>query len=106
MELGIVKAKIANYAQIKNVDVQVAWDAFFFSRLKMEKSYPNGESPNDFYIRIKSSFIDLVRMNKDKKILLVTHGGVITVITCLIFELAYSNLPKFNIPFASITKFK
>jgi len=43
---------------------------------------------------------------KKWKALLVTHGGVITVITCLIYGFKYSNLLKLNIPLASVTKFK
>lgn len=30
MELGKTKAKIERYAKENNVDVQVAWDSFFF----------------------------------------------------------------------------
>ncbi|MDD2493547.1 MAG: nucleotidyl transferase AbiEii/AbiGii toxin family protein [Bacilli bacterium] len=98
-----------NNGQLKNLSkaqFMKDYKQFIFSRLKMDQHYPNGESPNDFYIRIKNSFIDLVKKNKGKKVLLVTHGGVITVITCLIYGFTYSNLLKLNIPLASITKFK
>ncbi|MDD4103800.1 MAG: nucleotidyl transferase AbiEii/AbiGii toxin family protein [Bacilli bacterium] len=98
-----------NNGQLKNLskaEFMKNYTQFIFSRLKMDQPYPGGESPNDFYKRIKNSFIDLVQKNKDEKILLVTHGGVITVITCLIYGFKYSNLLKLNIPLASVTKFK
>lgn len=30
------------------------YPGLFFSSLKMEEAYPNGESPKDFYLRIKN----------------------------------------------------
>lgn len=81
------------------------YNGLYFSSLKMDQCYPNGESPNQFYKRIKDAFIKLLEENKNKKILLVTHGGVITVIMCLIYGLPYSNLLKITPKTGTILKF-
>lgn len=81
------------------------YNGLYFSSLKMDQCYPNGESPNQFYKRIKDTFIKLLEENKNKKILLVTHGGVITVIMCLIYGLPYSNLLKITPKTGTILKF-
>ena len=81
------------------------YNGLYYSSLDMNECYPNGESPNQFYERVKKAFIQLIESNKNKKILLVTHGGVITVIMCLLYGLPYSNLLKIAPPTGSITKF-
>lgn len=70
----------------------------------MDQAYPNGESPTDFYIRIKDAFIELLYKYKGKKILIITHGGVITVLQCLINGWKYSNLLKITVPHAALVK--
>ena len=62
-----------------------------FSSLEMNQRYPGGESPNEFYERVKGKFLGLLEQNRGKKILLVTHAGVITVILCILNGYKYSN---------------
>ncbi len=62
-----------------------------FSSLEMNQRYPEGESPIEFYERVKENFLDMLEHNKGKKILLVTHAGVITVILCILNGYKYSN---------------
>lgn len=71
-----------------------SYQGLYYSSLNMDEKYPGGESPNEFFDRIKSNFIHLLETNKNKKILLVTHGGVITVIKCLLNGWMYSNKLK------------
>ena len=61
-----------------------------FTKLKDNESFPDGDSPNSFFLRIKESFTSLLDKNRNKKILLVTHSGVITVILCLINGYKYN----------------
>jgi len=75
----------------------------YFSSLDMNEHYPNGESPNEFYYRIKSAFFNLIQNNQNKKILLVTHGGVITIILSIVNGFPYSNKLKLSPQTASIT---
>ncbi|MCM1533772.1 MAG: nucleotidyl transferase AbiEii/AbiGii toxin family protein, partial [Corallococcus sp.] len=72
-----------------------------FADMQMDESYPNGESPSAFYVRVKSAFIRILKKYDGKKILLVTHGGVITVILCIANGWQYSNMLKIIPPYAS-----
>ncbi len=64
---------------------------YSFSSMRMDQKYPGGESPSEFYSRVKKEFLSLLEHNKGKRILLVTHAGVITVILCLLNGYKYSN---------------
>lgn len=61
-----------------------------FTKLKMDEAFPEGDSPNSFYNRVSDAFIKLIDDNKNKKILLVSHSGVINVIFCMLNGLDYS----------------
>ncbi len=69
------------------------YPGLFFSSLKMDEPYPNGESPNEFYMRIKMWFSEFCSRcrNMDGNILVVTHGGVINVIYHLVKKMKWSN---------------
>ncbi len=82
------------------------YPGLFFSSLDMNEHYPNGESPIEFYNRIKNSFLNLIKNNKNKKILLVTHGGVITIILSILYGYPYSNKLKLSPKTASLTILK
>ena len=98
-----------NNGLLKNLTLEefnIKYPGLYFSTLKMDQRYPNGESPNDFYNRIKEAFIKIINEYQNKNILIVTHGGVITVINCLINGWEYSNLLKITIPTATTLKLK
>ncbi len=104
----------SNYREVNNGDLKNLtleefnnkYPGLYFSSLDMDEKYPNGESPNDFYNRVSKAFIDLLENNRGKKILLVTHGGVITVLLCLIKGYKYSNYLKIVPNTGTITKLK
>ena len=98
-----------NNGLLKNLTLEefnIKYPGLYFSTLKMDQRYPNGESPNDFYVRIKEAFIKIINEYQNKNVLIVTHGGVITVINCLINGWEYSNLLKITIPTATTLKLK
>lgn len=72
-----------------------------FIDMGMSESYEDGESPLAFYERVKSAYEKILKKYDGKKILLVTHGGVITVIQCLINGWQYSNMLKIVPPYAT-----
>lgn len=72
----------------------------------MNENYPSGESPTEFYLRVKDAFFKMLENNKNKKIILVTHGGVITVILCLLNGYQYSNKLQIMPHTGSILKLK
>ncbi len=101
VELGLPVQKEIRLREINNGDLAgmlndtalERYPGLFFSSLKMDEPYPNGESPNDFYIRIKTWFEEFVVKcrNADGNILVVTHGGVINIIYHLVKGIEWKN---------------
>lgn len=83
-------------AGMLNVDALVKYPGLFFNTLEMNEKYPNGESPIDFYNRIKSWFYKSINLykNMDGNIAFVTHSGVINIIYYIIKDLEWSNKEK------------
>lgn len=77
-----------------------------YTRLKMDEAFPDGDSPNSFYKRVRDAFYNLINKNKGKKIILVSHSGVITVILCLINGHEYKNDLNLAPEVGSILKLK
>ena len=75
-----------------------------FDKLKMNQHYIDGESPEEFYNRVRTTFIKILDNNKNKRILMVTHAGVIIVILCLLNGYTYSNKLKIAPHTGSILK--
>ena len=71
----------------------VRFPGLFFGSLRMNEPYPNGESPDDFFLRIKKWFDEFVQTyeNADENILAVTHGGVISIIHYLVNGTEWTN---------------
>ena len=70
-------------AGMLNDEALIRYPGLFFSSLKMDEPYPNGESPNDFYMRIKAWFDEFIIEHQ------LCNGNVLVVIftsnrTCLI----------------------
>ncbi len=59
----------------------------------MDERYPGGESPREFFLRIREWFTEACAewTGKEGGILIVTHGGVINVIYHLVKGLEWSN---------------
>lgn len=72
-----------------------------------EKNPPaGGESLVEFKKRINNFFKKVIAKNQGKKILVVTHGGVIKVYLTIILAVESKNLWQFQIDNNSITKIK
>lgn len=98
-----------NNGDLKNLTLEefnIKYPGLYFSSLKMDEKYPNGESPNAFYNRVSMAFKNLLENNRGKKILLVTHDGVITVLLCLLKGYKYSTFLKIVPKTGTITKLK
>ena len=78
----------------------------YFSRLEYDERFPEGESPKEFYERIKEAFFSILNENNDvENLMLVTHAGVINIIYHIISNIEWSNKQKkLKIPKTSITK--
>ena len=82
------------------------YPGLYWSTLDYDERYPNGESPELFYHRIKAAWLELKsrRLNRTAKdALLVTHGGVIEAILCIENGITFSNKAKhFSVPNAKL----
>ena len=83
-------------AGMLNDDALVKYPGLFFNTLEMNEKYPNGESPIDFYNRIKDWFYQAIETYKDVEgnIAFITHSGVINIIYYIVKDLNWSNKEK------------
>ena len=82
-----------NNGDLAGMDNDIAnelYPSLYWRNLAWDQPYPNGESPREFYERVKAGWEKLLG-EKRKDMILVTHGGVIGVIQCLVNGDAYSN---------------
>ena len=99
-ELGLPVHKEPRLREINNGDLagmlntvaEEKYPGLYFSTLKMDESYPNGESPKTFHFRIQKWFNEICnRQNANGNALIVTHGGVINIIYHLVNNIEWSN---------------
>lgn len=85
-------------AGMKNEVAEVLYPNLYWRNLGWEESYPDGESPKDFYIRVSDYFSSFIKnvADYDKNILVVTHGGVINIIKSIVNNEKYSNKHKYS----------
>lgn len=92
-EIQLREMNNGDLAGMLNEEALVRYPGLFFGSLKMDEPYPNGESPDDFFMRIKKWFDAFAAKykNTDENILVVTHGGVINIIYYLVKGMEWSN---------------
>ena len=92
-EIQLREMNNGELAGMPNDEALRRYPGLFFGSLKMNEPYPNGESPNDFFMRIKKWFGEFTEQykNTDENILVVTHGGVINIIYHLVNGIEWSN---------------
>ena len=95
-DAGLREADNGSLAGMRNEEVLEKYPGLFWSTLEPDESYPNGESPNQFYARIKEWFEDFLKecRESDGNALVVTHGGVINVVYHLVKGMEWSNQEK------------
>lgn len=82
-------------AGMENSKAKEEFPNIYFSNLKYNERFPEGESPKEFYMRVKKAFFDIIKENKDKEnVVLVTHGGVIAIIYHIVNKLKWTNRVK------------
>jgi probable phosphoglycerate mutase len=63
----------------------------YWSALDWTENWPGGESPEQFFNRIKAAWIDFKKRIGNDTVLLVSHGGVMNIILCLENGITYTN---------------
>lgn len=77
----------------------------YYNNLGWTEKWPNGESSEEFYNRIKNAWHDFKKLVGNNNVLLVSHGGVMNVILCLENGIPYTNKEThFKIKDAEIIK--
>lgn len=92
-------------AGMKNEIADLKYPNLYWRNLEWNEKYPSGESPREFFERVSFAWKELLDKNSsyDKNILLITHGGVINIIKCLVKGENYSNKNKYQgLPCADI----
>ncbi|WP_219122573.1 histidine phosphatase family protein [Streptococcus constellatus] len=80
-------------AGMLNSEADQKFPHLYFRSLAMDEHYPNGESPIEFYQRIKTWFQLFLQENNDsaETQIVVTHGGVINIIYHLVNKREWTN---------------
>lgn len=85
-------------AGMPNEIVDERFPGLCFSGLRMDERYPGGESPIEFYTRIKNTFtrlcVEQAQHNPAQNVIVVTHGGVINAVYHLVRGLEWSNTSR------------
>ena len=89
------------YLEIKKADPELykSW-----SQDPIRNRAPNGESIEDVYSRVKSDIHDLIRNYTGKKLVLVSHAGVIRSALVAALGMPLDNFWRLSIPTGSISR--
>lgn len=82
-------------AGMPNSLAEQLYPGLFASSLEMDEPYPHGESPRQFFQRITHAFEGLcekmITLQISSEIIVVTHGGVITILSYFLNGSVWSN---------------
>jgi broad specificity phosphatase PhoE len=89
------------YVEIKETDREnlEAWEA---DRLK--NSPPGGESLSQFSSRVEEAYQEIIRAHPDETTLVVSHGGVLKVLLCLMLGLSPERYWQMQLSAASLSE--
>ena len=92
-------------AGMKHEEAERKYPGIYWNTLGYSQPWPGGESPEQFFCRVREAWLDLKSSLKGREedVLLVTHGGVLEVILCMENGLEFSNKQKhFPTPCATL----
>ena len=94
------------FAGMLNSEAEENYPHCHFGELEYDEAFPGGESPKEFFERIKKDFFELIEENSDvDNLVIVTHGGVISIVRHILNNMEWSNKNKgMGIKKTSITK--
>lgn len=83
------------FAGMLNTEAEKNYPHCHFGELAYDEAFPGGESPKEFFERIKKDFFELIEENSDvEDLVIVTHGGVISIVRHILNNLEWSNKNK------------
>ena len=92
-ESNLRETNNGDLAGMLNSEADQKFPHLYFRSLAMDEHYPNGESPREFYQRIKTWFELFLKENhnSDETQIVVTHGGVLNIIYHLVNQIEWTN---------------
>lgn len=105
-ESALRETNNGDLAGMINSEADQKFPHLYFRSLAMDEHYPNGESPIEFYQRIKTWFELFLKENhnSDETQIVVTHGGVINIIYHLVNQIEWTNKSNlFHVKHCSIS---
>ena len=101
------EANNGKLAGMPNVEAERLYPGLYWSSLEPNEHYPDGESPMEFFHRIRRAHIQLreeILSGAIKSdVIVFTHSGVINVLYSLVNRTKWSNKDRsFNIPYTSV----
>ena len=105
-ESSLRETNNGDLAGMLNSEADQKFPRLYFRSLAMDEHYPNGESPREFYQRIKTWFQRFLQENNnsDETQIVVTHGGVIKIIYHLVNQIEWTNKSNlFHVKHCSIS---
>lgn len=105
-ESSLRETNNGDLAGMLNSKADQKFPRLYFRSLAMDEHYPNGESPREFYQRIKTWFQRFLQENNnsDETQIVVTHGGVINIIYHLVNQIEWTNKSNlFHVKHCSIS---
>lgn len=105
-ESALRETNNGDLAGMLNSEADQKFPHIYFRSLAMDEHYPNGESPREFYQRIKTWFQRFLQENNnsDETQIVVTHGGVINIIYHLVNQIEWTNKSNlFHVKHCSIS---
>ncbi|MBF7050631.1 histidine phosphatase family protein [Streptococcus sp. HF-2466] len=105
-ESSLRETNNGDLAGMLNSEADQKFPHLYFRSLAMDEHYPNGESPIEFYQRIKTWFELFLKENhnSDEMQIVVTHGGVINIIYHLVNQIEWTNKSNlFHVKHCSIS---
>lgn len=83
------------FAGMLNEEAEKNYNHAHFGDLEYDERFPEGESPKEFFERIKKDFFDIIDENMNvQNIVIVTHGGVISIVRHIVNGIKWSNKVK------------
>ena len=105
-ESSLRETNNGDLAGMLNSEADQKFPRLYFRSLDMDEHCPNGESPREFYQRIKTWFQRFLQENNnsDETQIVVTHGGVINIIYHLVNQIEWTNKSNlFHVKHCSIS---
>ena len=94
-------------AGMLNREAERRYPGMYWSALEPDQRYPGGESPSEFYCRIKREFellkADVIEEKLRSNVIVFTHSGVINILYSIICDELWTNKNRsFDIPYTSV----